>query len=103
MVPNPVDDSTREQIGSRGASFILNFNRLLKVLDKFPKQRAAAARLEPLESLALTLDSSNEESHAVIKLRLHNKEINALRQMVEMGTSLPTSEEDSSTVEEEKR
>ncbi len=103
MVPNPVDDSTREQIGGRGASFILNFNRLLKVLDKFPKQRAAAARLEPLESLALTLDSSNEESHAVIKLRLHNKEINALRQMVEMGTSLPTSEEDSSTVEEEKR
>jgi len=99
--PNPIGETRCKQL-SAGTTLNLDFNRLLKILDKFPKQRAAAARLEPLEALSLTLNSSNGEDHAVIKLRLNNKKINALRQMVEMGTNQPH-EENSAPAEEEDR
>ncbi|MDP7010919.1 MAG: DUF4836 family protein [Verrucomicrobiota bacterium] len=98
-VPNPIDEQTREQLAARGATITLDFNRLLKILDKFPKQRAAVAGLESLESLVLTLSSNNGEDHAVLKLRLNNKKTNALRQMVEMGANL-SREENSAPVGE---
>jgi hypothetical protein len=102
MVPNPVDGPTREQLGGQGATLILNFGRLLKVLDQFPEQRAAAAGLEPLKSLAVTLHSGDNSNRAVIKLALNNKKVNALRQMIEMGTK-PPRVEDSIPVGEEDR
>ncbi|MDP7010776.1 MAG: DUF4836 family protein [Verrucomicrobiota bacterium] len=109
MVPNPVDGPTREQLGGQGATLILNFGRLLKVLDQFPEQRAAAAGLEPLKSLAVTLHSGDNSNRAVIKLALNNKKVNALRQMIdslrqmiEMGAKPPRAE-DSIPVEEEDR
>jgi hypothetical protein len=102
MVPNPVDGPTREQLGDQGATLILNFGRLLKVLDQFPEQRAAAAGLEPLKSLAIILHSGDNSNRAVIKLALKDKKVNALRQMIEMGTK-PPRVEDSIPVEEEDR
>ena len=90
--PNPIDERIREQLGARGATLTLDFNSLLKILDKFPKQRIAAAGIEPLESLTLNLNSSNGANHAVLKLRLDNKEANALRQIMEMGANLPREE-----------
>ncbi len=101
-VQNPIDRPTREQLGRQSATLILNFNRLLKILDKFPKQRATAAGLTPLESLKVTLHSGDNSYHAVIKLALNNKKVNALRQVVEMGVSLPR-EENSAPAGEEDR
>ena len=92
-VPNSVAGPTRDQLATHGAALFLNFNRLSKILNKFPKQLGAALALAPLESLTVTLRSGDNADHAVIKVALNNKEINALRQMVEMGTNPPRVED----------